>query len=130
MLAETKFLEAECLVQNGFFDGAYYVGGYAIELLLKARICKTLGVDNFYMFDKAQKDLYRPFKVHDYGQLMLLSGIYDQFVSEQDIKFRTHWAMVKDWNEAVRYERRFNESDAKVFLISLFEVMQWIKKFL
>jgi hypothetical protein len=43
VLAQAKLKEAECLFTNGFFDGAYYLGGYAVELLLKAMVCKSQG---------------------------------------------------------------------------------------
>lgn len=51
-LADRKYEEAECLFNPGFFDGAYYMGGYVIELLLKAKVCKTLNINDFFLFFK------------------------------------------------------------------------------
>ncbi len=68
-LADIKLQEAECLLTNSFPDGSYYLGGYAVELLLKAKVCKTLGIDNFFE-ESSLKRLRHPqtFKNHDLGQ--------------------------------------------------------------
>lgn len=44
VLAYAKLEDAQILLLNERFDSAYYLAGYAIELLLKARVCKTLGI--------------------------------------------------------------------------------------
>lgn len=31
-----------------FIDAAYYIGGYTLELLLKANICNTLKIEDFF----------------------------------------------------------------------------------
>ncbi len=91
-LADNKLKIAEFLIQNEFYDDAYYLGVYAFELLLKAKICKTLLIPDFFDFDnsksrklpaarakRTEKDnLYKPFKVHDYEQLLILSGLYTE----------------------------------------------------
>ena len=99
-LAWSKFEDAQHLFEEGRYDSAFYIGGYAIELLLKARICKTLGVDNFFHFDGSakllSKEAYRPFKVHDLLQLMILSGLYSQFdASLSSHEFNYHWDDVR-----------------------------------
>ncbi len=85
-LAYAKLGDAECLLDNDRFDSAYYLAGYAIELLLKARVCKTLGIPDFFDFDNAERKrlknesvITKPYKVHDYIQLFILSGIYTRF---------------------------------------------------
>ena len=47
MLALERLQDAECLIANGRVGGAFYIGGYAIELALKAVVCKKLGVEMF-----------------------------------------------------------------------------------
>jgi HEPN domain-containing protein len=75
-LSDNKLKEAKCLLSNDFADGAFYLAGYAIELLLKAKVCRILCVDDFYMFKAlTNKDHYRPFKIHDLEQLAVLAGI-------------------------------------------------------
>ena len=49
-LAKQKLAAARCLLENEHYDDAYYLAGYSIELFLKAVICKTLGVDDFFEF--------------------------------------------------------------------------------
>ena len=49
-LAENKLRVAELLCENGFYDDAYYLGGYVFELLLKARICRTLQIPDFFRY--------------------------------------------------------------------------------
>ena len=41
-LAEQRLVEAKALLDQGQWDGAYYLAGYAVELALKACIIKTL----------------------------------------------------------------------------------------
>ena len=41
-IAQVRLLDAEALITAERYDGAAYICGYAIELSLKARICKTL----------------------------------------------------------------------------------------
>ena len=96
-LADTKLLEADCLLGAGLVDGAFYLAGYAIELLLKARVCKTLGIDDFFIFNKSpKKELYKPFKVHNFEELFLLSGIYTEFMAaiKEDKTFMKAWSNV------------------------------------
>lgn len=44
-LADSRLLEAKTLLANNLFDGAVYLAGYALELALKARICKIIDTD-------------------------------------------------------------------------------------
>ena len=41
-LAEQRLLEAKALLDQGKWDGAYYLAGYAVELALKACVIKML----------------------------------------------------------------------------------------
>jgi HEPN domain-containing protein len=131
-LADTKLKEADCLFHSGFFDGAFYLGGYAVELLLKAMVCKTLRIDDFFAFNlPARKELYKPYKVHDYEDLLILSGLYKEFTAAQaDVTFKGHWSVVRNWSESARYLTGKTEKDAKDFLTSIHEFSQWIEKYL
>ena len=63
-LSEMKLKAAELLLQNNFFDDAYYLGGYSVELLLKARICKVLCIPDFFVFDGKKLNLYKEKNKH------------------------------------------------------------------
>ncbi len=39
-LAKLRLAEAEKLCDAGYYDGAAYLCGYAVEFALKARICR------------------------------------------------------------------------------------------
>jgi hypothetical protein len=46
-LAKLRLREAEALYVAGFYDGSVYLAGYAVELGLKARICRLLHVADY-----------------------------------------------------------------------------------
>jgi hypothetical protein len=41
-IARARFRDAQVLLRARRFEGAFYLCGYAVELALKARICRTL----------------------------------------------------------------------------------------
>jgi hypothetical protein len=78
-LAWRKFAAAESLLANGFIDESYYTGGYTMELLPKANVCKCLKIDD--LFNEKSKwfqKLKHPqtFKIHSLESLLVLSGLY------------------------------------------------------
>ena len=145
-LSDKKFTVAEFLVANGFYDDAYYLGGYAFELRLKAKICKTLVIPDFFDFDNSKSrklplaktkrtdkdNLYKPFKVHDYEQLLILSGLYTQFSEKiiTDLVFGADWSVISRWDENLRYSTGTNEADVKSFLKSIKNMIQWVHQYL
>jgi hypothetical protein len=131
-LADQKLKEADCLLKGGFYDGAYYMGGYCVELLLKARVCKTLNINDFFLFNRGKQEAYKPYKSHDYDQLLILSGLFGDFSahSNADPLFKAHWSVVSTWNEGSRYLTGKSSTDAQSFLISVNEVATWIRKHL
>lgn len=141
ILANEKLKDAECLLENKRYDGAYYLAGYAVELLFKAKVCKTLGIDDFFDFDNPNKTrlavknkdlLYRPYKVHDYLQLLILSGVYSQFQNDvnNNSSLKYHWSIVSKWDENSRYLTGISETDVQNFITSIKEITQWIRNHL
>lgn len=127
-LASAKFGAAENLLKNGFPDDAYYLAGYTVELLLKAMVCKTLRVDDFFAFDKAKKELYKPYKVHNYEELILLSGIYPEFEANlKDLTFKGHWSIIRTWSEETRYLTGKTAQEVQDFVTSIKEFSTWIR---
>ena len=137
-LADEKILDAECLIAGGRFDGAYYIAGYHIELLLKAKVCKTLGIDNFFDFGnrakllKNENDISRTYRVHDLEQLMILSGIFSLFETEigSNLEFKAAWSIIKDWNEGHRYLTGKTQRDAQDLLTPINKFKLWIQNYL
>src|SRR5688572_6605240 len=107
------------------YDEAFYIGGYAIELLLKAKVCKTLLIPDFFVFDtsKAKAETYKPYKSHEYSQLILLSGLYQELQNIlADPMFKSHWSIVCTWEEGSRYTLGQTRKDAQIFITSLQEI--------
>ncbi len=143
-LADNKLRASEFLIQGVFFDDTYYLGGYAFELLLKAKICKTLSIPDFFDFDnsksrklsvsktpKGDKDnLYKPFKVHDYEQLLILSGLYTEFSSKinNDLVFRADWSVISKWDETLRYSAGSTKTNVDSFIQSIKNIMSWLRQ--
>jgi HEPN domain-containing protein len=46
-IARARIEDAKALLAAGRFDGATYLCGYAVEVALKARICRALGWAEF-----------------------------------------------------------------------------------
>lgn len=139
VLAYSKLQDAEYLLEDNRFDSAYYLAGYAIELLLKARVCKTLGIPDFFDFDNSERKklknesvITKPYKVHDFEQLLILSGIYTEYRNEllNNESFSNAWWIVSQWNENSRYLTGAEPKSVKSFIISVKEVMTWIKNYL
>lgn len=135
-LSETKFKAAECLLNDGHFDDAYYIAGYVIELLLKAKVCETLAIPDFFDFSSRKfqvkniDSIYRSYKVHEYNQLLVLSGLYHEFQTEANSNplFKAHWSIVSLWDENCRYLTGKSQKEVQNFLISVNEIASWIKK--
>lgn len=96
-----EYLRAARILQrrtHGSYDAAHYLCGYAVELALKARICRTLNWTSYPPTSGHEK--YRSLLVHNPETLLTFSGV------ESRIKpaLATDWSVVKDWNPEQRYE--------------------------
>ena len=132
-IAEEKLRSAHLLLTHGFVDDAYYLGGYVIELFLKAMVCKTLQIDNFFEEIFLKNSLKNPqaFKVHDLKQLLVLSGLYKIHNFESaNPQFKTYWSVIISWDETHRYIRGKAKSEVENFLESINAVAVWIKRHL
>ena len=70
-IADLRLNEAEILFNAHSYDGAAYLCGYVVEVALKARICKHLGLQDYPEIGRYGK----MFAVHDLVHLLLLSGL-------------------------------------------------------
>lgn len=126
-LAVERLEDATVLFASRRYACAYYLAGYAIECALKACIARKTQQNDFPPKD-AQK-----YYVHDLAKLLSISGLESEFNSHagKDPAFRANWALVKDWNEASRYENRSKE-DAREILAAITDlqhgVLQWLKQ--
>lgn len=98
-IAKARIKDADALLKARRYDGAIYLCGYAVEIALKARICKTLGWPG-YPSSGREFTKYQSFRTHDLDVLLSLSG------SEQDVKANlfAEWSAVAEWDPEIRYK--------------------------
>jgi HEPN domain-containing protein len=97
-IARTRLAEARALYNNGRYDGAAYLAGYAVEAGLKARICRTLRRKG-YPDSRREFDNYLSFRTHDLVVLLTLTNIEDRITNRHPAA----WTRIKTWNPETRY---------------------------
>jgi hypothetical protein len=104
-LAYLRLSEAEILCDKCKYDGAFYLAGYSVELMLKAKICEHWGIPNLFaetnyarvsfnfgnscaitdgdlqtrLLKIATNALRKELKTHDINFLLLFSGVLEKF---------------------------------------------------
>ena len=128
-LADLRIAEAHILLKNGMYAGAYYLAGYAIECGLKAAVAKQVK-----QYDFPDRKLANASYTHDLQTLLGLSGLTKQFKEDarNDPDLNMNWAVVKDWNEDARYDRKISSKEAQHLFDAITDptsgVLTWIKK--
>jgi hypothetical protein len=79
-LAHARLADSRALYLAGRYDAALYLCGYAVELALKARICRTLRWQG-YPESRTEFANYGSFRIHDLQVLLELSGRKEQIKS-------------------------------------------------
>jgi hypothetical protein len=97
-IARARLRDSEALFDAGRYDGAIYLCGYAIELALKARICRVLNWPGFPA-TRAEFTPYQSFRTHSLDVLLTLSG-WEQRVKR---RYPTEWSAVANWDPEMRY---------------------------
>jgi len=98
-VARGRLRDALVLLRARRFDAAFYLSGYAIELALKARICRTLGWPGFPESSQDFKGL-QSVKTHDLEVLLRFSGVEARVRA----KHLADWSVVLEWNPERRYQ--------------------------
>ncbi|HKU18704.1 MAG TPA: hypothetical protein VJP80_05520 [Candidatus Saccharimonadales bacterium] len=131
-LSAMRIVDAQVLLKNKRYCGAYYLAGYAVECSLKARIAQ-----NTRRYDFPDKQLAFDSYTHDLDKLIRLAGLNVSL--ERDMKsdgiLATYWSVVKDWSEEDRYSR-YNQGETKRAATDLIRaitdsthgILQWIEK--
>jgi len=86
------------LFGNRRYDSATYLCGYAVELALKARICRTLKWTGFPSSNREFQD-YKSLKTHNLDVLLAFSGLESKIRSG----FLSEWSVVTQWKPENRY---------------------------
>lgn len=139
-LAILRLTEAQTLLTHDLPDGAFYLAGYAVECALKAAICRTLGIDDFFESysskphgAKVRDDVVQKFKTHDYGTLLVLSGLYHKLGADllTDKALNDSWSTFQNqnWSEQQRYATASKAmNDTLDFVASVNYFLQWISQ--
>ncbi len=100
-LAEQRLAEAELLLANGLWSGAYYLAGYALECALKAKIASSFRENEIPELRRVQR-IYS----HDLSALLDIAGLKDQLETEMEANaaLRDHWTIATEWSEQARYQ--------------------------
>jgi HEPN domain-containing protein len=122
-LAEIRLKDAEVLIENRQFDGAYYLSGYAIECALKACIAKNTREYDFPPNANTVKKIY----THNLTSLVGEAGL-----RVEGSIVEISWAVVKDWSEQHRYQMH-TEMEVQGLYSAVADpqegVFQWIKQY-
>ncbi len=128
-LAELRINEARTLFEEGAFDGAYYLAGYAIECALKACVAKQTRE-----FDFPEKRVVERSYTHNLTQLLEVSGTKPDLedATAADDALRRNWRIVKDWSEGSRYALDTTPERAHDMLTAVGDedsgVLGWLKE--
>jgi len=111
-ISKARLRDALVLSTGKRYEGAIYLCGYALELALKARICRTLKWAGF-PDTNMEFESYKTFKTHDLDVLLHLSGI------EAKIKtaFLAEWSAVAQWDPESRYNPIGSATQADAYLM-------------
>ena len=127
-LAERRLTEAKSLLDQGQWDGAYYLAGYAVELGLKACIIKHILRTDAFPDKKFSEQYY----THSADKLVALANLNVAFgtATRLDPVLMENWVIVLDWSEQKRYYR-IDQSEAerpfKAIADNVHGVFPWIK---
>lgn len=123
ILAQLRFEEAHSLLRERHYAGAYYLGGYCVELGLKACIARQFVSDE--VPDWAVKG---EFRTHDLKRLISFAGLDPR---AEGIELHRNWGIVVVWSVDSRYEHDLRHEEAEELLAALGDsrngVFEWIK---
>lgn len=141
-LAWQRLEEAKILSSNNMCDGAFYLAGYSVELMLKAKICERLGIPNLF----AESDSYaktiegigeirKAVKTHNLFTLLIFSGLkvkFDLDKATNKTLAKTNSLLFSAWDESARYKPcgHFKPADVNNLLTLLQDkdgILKWIE---
>lgn len=146
-IAWSRINEAECLCQARFLEGAFYLAGYSVELMLKAKICDCFGIPNLFAENGKDtdeqrhlikiSDIRKSVKIHNLYQLLVYSGLklkFDEDKADDRSLMKAASLLFKDWDENCRYSP-IGTIQSKRVTLSLINalkdhdgLLQWIEK--
>ncbi len=128
-LADIRIKEARVLFAAGLLDGAYYLGGYALECALKVVIVEALPVETLVHHRQIQD-----YHTHDLASLMrhayLLEALEEDRVAKPGLD--ASWTVVNRWSEQERHAHGVDADTVFEFLTSIDDesdgILPWVKQ--
>jgi hypothetical protein len=117
-LSMERLQDARALYSANRYDGAFYICGYAVELGLKRKICKTLGWIE-YPNSAKDKEKYKSFLTHDLEVLLHFSGV-EQYIRQV---CWDQWSVVTLWKPEIRYSSEKQTDKAVKLMIESAETL-------
>lgn len=101
-IARERIRDAEALFKAERYDGSIYICGYAVEIALKARICRTLRWPEYPQTNRDwnQNKKFNQFKTHSLSFLLSFTGREDQIKT----RHRAEWDLIDVWDPNSRYK--------------------------
>jgi HEPN domain-containing protein len=125
-LARTRLRDAKLLLAGGAFDGAYYLGGLAVENALKACIARTTQRYEF-------PDRNRVNRLYSHNlEGLLKEAELDVVLKSAPVAVLDAWAKTKEWHVDARYLLGKTESEATNFVQAVGGrqgVLLWVRRF-
>ncbi len=121
--------EARVLLDNGYYSGAYYLLGYAVECAFKACIARMTK-----KYDFPPKEINQIY-THKLDTLLKSSGLKHKLEKEiiDNRYLEANWSIVKDWSEQSRYSNYIDELTIRDFYSAVMArkngVLAWLKKY-
>jgi HEPN domain-containing protein len=103
-MAISRLKDAEILVKNKRYDGAYYLAGYVVEYSLKAVIAKLIP-QKVYGFPSTREDfnILSNLKEHNFEKLLEIIKPYKTDQASFKDKFKKEWGVILLWTPEIRY---------------------------
>jgi len=118
-IARARLNDAKVLLKGRRLDDAVYLCGYAVEMALKARLCRTLKWSGFPETGAEFQGL-QSIKTHNLEILLRLSGVEGKIT-----RFIREWSQVIDWDPEKRYQTsgKFTEQQAKDMIAAVTKLL-------
>jgi HEPN domain-containing protein len=127
-VADIRVKEAGVLLSQGYYQGAYYLAGYAVECLLKACITNQIKA-----YDFPDKKLANDCYTHNLSKLLETADLKSKMAADekQNEELKLNWACVKEWSEESRYKFDISEKEAQDLFNAIVDtqsgIVSWLK---
>lgn len=127
-LSDLRAEEARLLLDNGYYTGAYYLAGYAVECVLKACIAKQVRE-----FDFPDRDLAAKSYSHRLQELLKTAQLDTALDRDgkSNPKLLSNWLIARRWNAESRYKPYVSQDDCRGLYVAVTDsasgVLPWIR---